>query len=238
MKILAMDTSAKVTSVAVSSENKILAEFNIDTQLTHSQALMPMVEAALSVAAIDLKDIDCFAITTGPGSFTGLRIGMGAIKGLAFALNKPCVSVSTLHALALNLSGVDGIVCAVMDARCNQVYTAIFDSDGDKVTRLCEDKAVTIDELLELLKLYEKRIFFVGDGYDLCYNKVNGSGTLNVKPTYYANRFQKAANVCHIGAGEFLKGNVISADLLVPMYLRMPQAERELKLKKEVSKHS
>lgn len=133
MKILAVDTSAKVTTVAVVDESGIVAEFNSNAKLTHSQTLMPMVEALLSCSKISIDEIDCFACAVGPGSFTGLRIGISAIKGLAFYKNKPCVGVSSLWALAYNLSDIntDRIICAVMDARCNQVYTSIYEASDD-----------------------------------------------------------------------------------------------------------
>lgn len=227
LNILAVDTSAKVTSVAIINEQRILSEFNIDTRLTHSQALMPMINSATTISRVDLSSIDGFAVAAGPGSFTGLRIGIGAIKGMAYALDKPCVSVSTLEALAQNLSECDGIICPVMDARCNQVYTALFDGTGDKITRLCEDMALTIDELLEKLSVYKKNVFFVGDGYDLCYNSAMGVMN-NIRETHSNKRYQRAASVGFASIAHFYSGNVLSASELIPIYLRLPQAEREL----------
>lgn len=221
-----MDTSAKVTSVSIVSDTQVLSEFNIDTKLTHSQALMPMLQAALSCAKLSLDDIDGFAVSSGPGSFTGLRIGIGAIKGLSYASNKPCVAVSTLKALAYNLQGIDGIVCPVMDARCNQVYTAIFESTPSGLVRISKDEAITIDELIENLKSYKKNIFFVGDGADLCYNKSKNC----LESIYLADngrKQQKAAMVGVCALEEFASGNTVSAAELAPVYLRLPQAQRE-----------
>ena len=130
---------------------------------------MPLVEEVLKESGISIKDIDLFAVTNGPGSFTGVRIGISAVKGMADALGKNCLPVSTLEAIAEPLKNEDVIACAVMDARCNQVYTAIFENGN----RLCEDKAVLIDELGEELKQYSKPIIFIGDGASICYEKLN-----------------------------------------------------------------
>lgn len=234
MNILAIDTSAKVSSVAIINDDRILSEFNIDTRLTHSQSLMPMIESVTKIAQININDIDGFSVSTGPGSFTGLRIGIGAIKGLAYALNKPCVGVSALLALATNLSNVDGIICPVMDARCSQVYTAVFDCSNNKLTRLCDDMAISIDDLLTMLKQYKKNIFFVGDGYSLCYNR-SIDVLDNVKETSENIKFQRASSVAFASINDFKNGNTVTATELMPLYLRLPQAERERneRLKKE-----
>ncbi|WMJ23611.1 tRNA (adenosine(37)-N6)-threonylcarbamoyltransferase complex dimerization subunit type 1 TsaB [Paludicola sp. MB14-C6] len=231
MKVLAIDTSAKVASVSIVTETQILAEFNIDTKLTHSQTLMPMLNAALTCANISISDIDAFAVANGPGSFTGLRIGIGAIKGLSYALNKPCTPVSTLKGLAYNLIGYEGIACAVMDARCNQVYTALFEVNQTSITRLTEDTAITIDELGKNLEKFKKNIFFVGDGADLCYNKLK-SVLSNVYLTDASKKYQRAASVGFAAIEDILSNNVCSAANLTPTYLRLPQAQRELLAKK------
>lgn len=226
MKILGIDTSAKVTSVAIIDNERILSEFNIDTKLTHSQSLMPMVDSALSLAALSVNDIDGFAVSVGPGSFTGLRIGIGAVKGLSYTLERPCAAVSAITALAHNLKGVNGIICPVMDARCNQVYTAIFEADGVNVTRLTDDMAISIDDLSNILKEYEKNIFLVGDGADLCYNKFS-SCFVNLFIADSGKKLQRAAAVALCSLKDFEDGNTLSAGELMPLYLRLPQAERE-----------
>ncbi len=226
MKILAVDTSAKVTSISVVTDKQVLAEFNIDTKLTHSQALMPMLDAVLNCAKISLDEIDCYAVSSGPGSFTGLRIGIGAIKGLSYANNKPCVAVSTLKALAFNMQGFDGIICAAMDARCNQVYTAMFESNQNSITRLTPDNAISLDELMESLKIHKKNIIFVGDGADLCYNKAKG----NLDNAYLADalkKYQKASSVGFCAVQYYIDGKTCTAADLMPIYLRLPQAQRE-----------
>ena len=236
MKILAVDTSAKVTSVAVVDESGILAEFNSDTKLTHSQSLMPMVEAMLSCSQISLDDIDGFACAIGPGSFTGLRIGIGAVKGLAYGNHKSCIGISTLDALAYNLKGFDGIVCSVMDARCNQVYTSIFESSKDSLTSLYGDCAISIDELEKLLENYKKTIFLVGDGANLCYNRLEQNFD-NITLSSDLIKFQKASSVGFLALERMKNGLATTASELIPVYLRLPQAQRELLKKREDEIH-
>ncbi len=228
MKILAVDTSAVCASVAVTEGDKILSESSINTALTHSRTLMPMIESCLKNAEIELCDIDYLACSVGPGSFTGIRIGVAAIKGLADATNKSCVPVSTLHALAYNLVGRSCTAVSVMDARCEQVYCAIFKIDGNTVTRLTEDMALKIDELAVKLQSYSD-IVFVGDGAKLCHSKLGYSvASANCV-------FQKGSSVC-FAAREYLSGKEpVAAKDLMPTYLRLPQAERELRAKKGLS---
>lgn len=236
MKILAVDTSAKVTSVAIVDENGILSEFNSHTNLTHSQALMPMINSALSCSKISLNDIDCFACAVGPGSFTGLRIGIAAIKGLAYGQNKPCVGISTLDGLSYNLKGFDGIICAVMDARCKQVYTSIHEFCGEEMTVLHEDNAIKIDELEKILENYKKNIFLVGDGADLCYN-ILGQKLDNVFLSSNLLKFQKASSIGFLALAKLESGQSSQPSDLMPVYLRLPQAQRELIKKQEGEKN-
>lgn len=232
MKILGIDSSAKSASVAVTENGKIISSFYINTGLTHSQTLMPMVDNALKCAGLTLKDIGLIAVNKGPGSFTGIRIGVAAAKGLAFADNIPTVGVSTLESMAYNLLSNNCIACAVMDARCNQVYTALFDITDGKVTRLTEDSAISIDELTENLKKYNKNKIFVGDGAILCYNKsVNAISDVIIAPENV--RYQNAVGVCHV-ASLCDSSSYVRAEELIPEYLRLPQAERELKAKKSL----
>lgn len=225
MIILSVDTSAKVSSVSVVNEDRILVEFNIDTRLTHSQTLMPMLNAVLECSNLTFDDIDYFAVANGPGSFTGLRIGIAAIKGLAFACNKQCIPVSTLKGLAYNLRDLDTIICATMDARCNQVYYALFDFQKKSLIRLCDDKADSIDNLIEHLSSYNKKIIFVGDGAELCYNKAKDI-LQNVSIASIERRYQKASSVGFAAFDDF-EGHKQDASELMPAYLRLPQAERE-----------
>ena len=228
MRILSVDSSSVTASVAITENGKVLAENFINNGLTHSQTLMPMVEKTIQEIGISVKDIDLYAITHGPGSFTGVRIGIASVKGMADALGKQCVAVSTLEAIAEPLKNEDVIACAVMDARCNQVYTAIFNS-GD---RLCEDKAVLIDELGEELKRYDKKIVFIGDGSVLCYEKLC-ENIQNCEVADERIRYVHGSSVGFVAEGKIKNAEEpINSANLVPFYLRLPQAERELKLKK------
>lgn len=230
MKILSIDSSSVSASVAITEDNKKLSEAFLNNGLTHSQTLMPMVEQVLKEGNISIKDIDMFAITNGPGSFTGVRIGIASVKGMADALGKKCMAVSTLEAIAEPLKNEDVIACAVMDARCNQVYAASFCGGN----RLCEDKAVLIDELGEELKSYNKKIVFIGDGAVLCYNKLKDLSD-NVELCDEAVRYIHGSSVGFIAEKKIKNGeNAIDSSALVPFYLRLPQAERELNSKKKL----
>lgn len=235
MKILAIDTSATAASTAICDENKIIGEFFINTKLTHSRTLMPMVESLLANTNLTTTDITAVAVNCGPGSFTGVRISVAAAKGLAFADDLPCIEVSTLESLAYNLQSANGIICSVMDARCSQVYNALFKCDGIKPERLCKDRALSVAELSEELKSYDERIILVGDGAELCYNAMKEL-LPNVELAPISIRFQRASSTAEIAVQKFNDGEVLSAAELMPMYLRLPQAERELKKKMEEKK--
>lgn len=232
MKILSVDSSSVTASVAITENGKVLAENFINNGLTHSQTLMPMVEKTINESGISVKDIDLFAITHGPGSFTGVRIGIASIKGMADALNKKCLPISTLEAIAEPLRNEDVIACAVMDARCNQVYTAIF-NNGE---RLCDDKAVLIDELGEELKQYDKKIVFIGDGSVLCYDKLHEI----IQDCDVADekiRYVHGESIGFVAENKIKNGEEpINSANLVPFYLRLPQAERELNNKNSLKK--
>lgn len=230
MKILSLDSSSVTASVAVTQDGKVLSEKFINNGLTHSQTLMPMVEATLNDSGVSVKDIDLFAITNGPGSFTGVRIGIASVKGMADALKKKCVAISTLEAIAEPLKNDDVIACSVMDARCNQVYTALFNLGN----RLCEDKAVLIDELGEELKQYDKKVVFIGDGSVLCYEKLHEI-IQNCEVAYEKIRYVHGSSVGFVAEDKIKNGEepTDSANL-VPFYLRLPQAERELNNKKSL----
>ncbi len=229
MKILAVDTSAKVSSVAVVQDGKIMSESFMNTGLTHSQTLMPMVKSVLDMANINVSDIDCFAVNNGPGSFTGVRIGVSAIKGMAQPTGKMCVEVSTLESLAYNLLGVECTAVACMDARCAQVYTATFRC-GETVERLTDDEAVAIKDMEEKLKNCEKPIIFVGDGAELCYNYYKDKLTCTLASEFL--RYERATSTAFVAAKKAENGETVTPEKLMPLYLRLPQAERELKKKK------
>ena len=234
MKILSVDSSSVSASVAITENGVTLAENFINNGLTHSQTLMPMVEKTLKDANVSVKDMELFAITNGPGSFTGVRIGIASVKGMADALNKKCVAISTLEAIAEPLKNEDCIACAVMDARCNQVYTAIFENGN----RLCEDKAVLIDELGKELKSYNKKVVFIGDGSVLCYEKLKDVVT-DISIADEDIRYVHASSIGRL-AEEKIKNGEMPTDSakLVPYYLRLPQAERELNNKNSLKKEN
>ncbi len=228
MKILAVESSAISASAAVTENGKILSEVFVSAGLTHSQTLLPMVNSCLETAKLSLADVDALAVANGPGSFTGIRIGVAAVKGLAFPSKKVC-AVSTLEGMAYSLLGADCIACCVMDARCSQVYMALFYC-GEKIERLCEDRAVMIAELPEIIEKFKKDlkkdVILLGDGAELCYNNLK-SVYNNISLSPVSVRFQRASGVAlaaENGAGEFMQ-----PEKLKPVYLRVPQAERELK---------
>ena len=233
MKILAVECSATPASVAILENAKLIASAYTNVKLTHSQTLMPMIESTLSSSKTDINEIDGFAISSGPGSFTGIRIGISAVKGLAAVKKTPCVAVSTLFAMAQNYSDTDCIICAVMDARCNQLYNAIFDIKNGVITRLCEDRALMCDELIEEIKNIsqssDKCVIIVGDGADIFYNAAKD--IKNIKKAHPIRQYQNAVGVGFTSLDAFKKGETLSPNDLLPFYLRLPQAERELKAK-------
>ena len=233
MLILALDSSAAPASAALLEDGKILSEFYINTKQTHSQTLMPMVEHLLKtvrvpVSGIDLFAVTCMAVSAGPGSFTGVRIGVSCVKGLSMTRNISCAGVSTLRAMAENARQLTGIVCAVMDARCGQVYNALFRAEDGKLTRLCDDRALPIAELLEECKTFTEKIYLVGDGAELCYKTFAAIRAELLLPQL---RFQRASGVAMAAQEMVENGQTVTPDALMPIYLRLPQAERELKAK-------
>ena len=234
MLILAFETSAKAASVAVMEGSKLLAESYQNTGLTHSQTLMVMAQDALTQCGKRAADVEAVAVAEGPGSFTGVRIGVAAAKGFAWGKNIPCYGVSTLEAMALHLSVWQGYVCPVMDARRSQVYNALFYVNQGKVTRVCEDRAIALADLKEELKNLREPVFLVGDGSNLCYNTLSKDVPNLVLPAEH-RMHQRAVGVGLGAAAMAESGNGGDGAALSPNYLRLSQAERERaeKLKKE-----
>lgn len=227
MKILAIDSASESVSVCLMDDHKIISEFFLNNKLTHSQTLLPMTKALMNACDLKIKDVDLFAVSTGPGSFTGVRIGVSMIKGLAFAENIPCVSVSTLEAMAYNFLHVDCIVCAALDARCKQVYNGMFEVKGGKVKRLSEDRAISVESLVSELKSYDEKIFLVGNGANLCYNELTPEfENVSLAPELLLH--QRASCIAMIGKIKFAQGKFLSSHSLSPIYLRPSQAERQL----------
>lgn len=234
MILLSIDSSAVAASAALTQDDKILGEFYCNTGLTHSQTLLPMVQCLLQSTKISLKDVDGFAVSAGPGSFTGIRIGIASVKGLAFPLNKPCAGVSTLEVIAWNMGHEECTVCAVMDARCGQVYNAVFRAHGGKLERLTEDRAIFADDLAKECEKYSKPLFLVGDGAKLCYNK-QGFRTIGAFLPPEPLIYQRAGNVAKAAAAVFAEGKEVSPGSLMPVYLRPAQAERALNQKRRIT---
>lgn len=236
MKILALECSAAPCSCCVFEDNKLLGEYFINVKTTHSQTLLPMVNNLLETLKLTVSDIDVFAISKGPGSFTGIRIGISAVKGMAFNKGKVCIGTSTLKSMAYEFVQTNCIVCAVMDARCNQFYNGIFAVQNGTVTEIKKDNALMLEELdkeicsiLQLQKYAELPIILCGDGAELFYEKSSNKSNLVLAPK--TKRLQRATGVACCAA-EMLKNNqILTAEELMPFYLRLPQAERELKKK-------
>ena len=226
MIILAFDGTAKCASCAVLRDEVCLGEYNIDNGLTQSELLLPMAESLMKSLKLEYSDVELFATSVGPGSFTGVRIGAALVKGLAFDRNIPCAEVSTLEALAENASGLRGIIVPAMDARRGQVYTAIFRCDGENLTRLCEDMAISITELGERLREFDEPIYITGDGYEVARKNMSAMG-LKLENTPVALRNESAASVAKVALRQYREGKTVSDVELSPTYLRLPQAERE-----------
>lgn len=224
MKILSVDSSALVASAALCEDGKLLAEYTLNNKNTHSETLLPMIESLLSFFSLSVKDIDVFAVSSGPGSFTGVRIGTATVKGLAFASNKNCIGVSTLEAIAYNLRFHKGLICPVMNARRSQVYTALFRSDGENMERLLDDSAMSIEELDALLAEYGEEVALSGDGYDIC---VQGFSKTSLRFVPEKLRHQSAFSVAEVAYRDILAGKQCSDVELGVDYLRPSQAERE-----------
>ncbi len=235
MKILAIDTSATAASACIAQEDKIIGEFFINTALTHSQTLVPMIEQLSKNTGVPISELDAVAVNAGPGSFTGVRIGVAAVKGISFANNLPCVSVSTLESMAYNLLGEDCIVCSVMDARCSQVYNALFKLNSKNVERICPDRALSLDDLKQELLKYNEKIVLVGDGAELCFRHFENS-LKNAEIAYINRRIQTASSTACVAFKKLSEGDTLSSEELMPTYLRLPQAQRELNKKLGVSK--
>lgn len=223
MLTLAIDSTANTASCALVKDGRMLTLYTVNGLLTHSETLLPMIENSLSKAGVSFDDIDLFAVCDGPGSFTGVRIGVSLIKGLAFGKNKPCVGVSTLAALAKNLEGLGGVTVPVMDARRNQVYTAIFDN-GERKT---EDMLVPLDELYTMLReMGIGEIRLCGDGYDLA-KKFFAEKDIRVIDTPALMIPQNALSCGLLAEEAHASGKILTDKTLSAKYLRASQAERE-----------
>ena len=227
MYILALDSTAIAATVALCDNEKMLSLTTVENGNTHSQTLLPMVEQTLARFELRPTDIELYACSAGPGSFTGVRIGASTVKGLAFGTTIPCLGVSTLEALAQNLIGFDGILCPVMNARRNQVYNALFECKDGVITRLCEDRAIALADLdAELAALPDAPVYLAGDGYDLALSYLKTSAD-RIRKTPVVLRTQNAYSVAQVALALYDNGVRTNDRELVPVYLRPCQAERE-----------
>ncbi len=226
MLIFGTDTCCMAATAALLDESRLLGQIVINHKKTHSQKMMPQVEFLFDQTEINASEVDCFAAAIGPGSFTGVRIGVATVKAMAQAFNKPCVGVSTLHALANNVSVFSGIVCPILDARRGQVYNALF-LGGKDLERICEDRALEMKTLLEELKKRDENVIFCGDAIEVYRGEILnelGDRAVFAQPMQSMNL---AASVAQIALDMAKKGETVSYNQLKPEYIRLSQAERE-----------
>ena len=226
MLILAFETSAKAASVALMDDTKLLGEAYQNTGLTHSQTLMVMAEDVLKQCGKTANDVTAVAVAEGPGSFTGVRIGVAAAKGFAWGACVPCFGISTLEAMAESLGIYEGYVCACMDARRSQVYNALLYLEKGAASRYSEDRAISLAELGQELEHLDGPIFLVGDGSDLTYKTLSGQIEELILPPEHRVH-QRAVGVAILAARQAAQGEAPSGGALTPNYLRLSQAERE-----------
>lgn len=234
MKILSFESSSASASVALTEGETLIAQSFQNCGLTHSRTLLPMAEALLANCGIPLAAVDGFAAASGPGSFTGIRIGVATVKGLAFGLERPCAGVSTLEAMARGLEGLEGSICCVMDARAGQVYNALFTLEGGTLLRLCPDRAIALELLAK--EIGRTTQILVGDGAQLCYTRISESCPgLRLAPPHL--RYPTGYGVARAALPLFDAGKTVSAQELDASYLRAPQAVRARIKKQEDMQH-
>lgn len=236
MKILAMDTSSIVASVAVIENDVLISEYTINYKKTHSQTLMPMIETMNNAINLDLDTLDAIAVASGPGSFTGLRIGAATAKGMAMALNIPIISVPTLDALAYNIIDSTHVICPMMDARRNQVYTALYEYNNEELVSIIEQTAIPIENLVEQINQLNRPVTLLGDGIDIYkpYLIENLKCPFSFAKSHI-NR-QRAGAVGALAINYAKKGYLMSAEKFVPNYIRKSQAEREYEERESIYK--
>jgi tRNA threonylcarbamoyladenosine biosynthesis protein TsaB len=234
MKILGIDSSGLVATVALVEDDNLIAEYTVNNKKTHSQTLLPMLDAVVASSELDLNSIEAIAIAEGPGSFTGLRIGSATVKGLSLALDKPVVPVPTLEGLAYNMWGNQDLICPIMDARRNQVYTALYRfADGNLICEL-EQVPMDIDELLDIVAEKNEKVTFVGDGIKIYGSRIAERLNENMYKLAPAHiNKQRAGSVAVAGMNRYKNGLYVNGDDFAPVYLRKSQAEREREEKKE-----
>lgn len=233
MRILALDSSGLVATVAVIEDENMMAEYTVNYKKTHSQTLLPMLDEIVKMTELDLGTIDAIAVAGGPGSFTGLRIGSATAKGIGLALGKPLIHVPTLDALAYNLYGTDKVICPIMDARRNQVYTGIYEFSNDAFRVMVKQKAVSIDDIVGALNKIGREVIFLGDGVPVYRKRIAEIAEIpySFAPAHLSR--QRAGAVGVLGGEYFRQGKTETAADHQPDYLRLSQAERELAEKQQ-----
>ena len=231
MKLLAIDSSGLVASVAIIEDDNLLGEYTINYKKTHSQTLLPMLDEVAKMIELDKTSLDAIAVSAGPGSFTGLRIGSATAKGLGLALDKPLVHVPTVDALAYNLWGTDKLICPLMDARRQQVYTGLYEFLGEEFHILLEQCAIEIDKIIEKVNEMGRPVIFLGDGTNVYAGEIKKHCNVPFSFAPAGMNKQRAASVALLGKELYEKGKTVSAAEHAPDYLRLSQAERERKEK-------
>lgn len=229
MLIFGIDTCCMAATAAVLSDDRLVAETVVNHKKTHSQKMLPQIDAMLRCAEVSPEEIDCFAAAVGPGSFTGVRIGVATAKAFAQAVQKPCAAVSTLHALANNVRVFDGLICPILDARRGQVYNALF-RGGRGLERLCDDRALALAELLETLLPQEGPVMFLGDGVAVHQAAIRDALGDRARFAPLTQRMNLAGSVAELGAAMYQNGETVPYADLVPQYVRLSQAERDKKI--------
>lgn len=231
MKILALDSSGLVATIAIIEDDVMVAEYTTCHKKTHSQTLIPMLDEIKKMTELDLKSIDAIAVTKGPGSFTGLRIGCATAKGLGLALDCPLVAIPTVDALAYNMYGSSALICPLMDARRDQVYTGLyrFEKRDGVYEMVCELEqcAISIEEIIQIVNTWEQDVIFLGDGVPVYKEKIEELCQVEYSFAPAGLNRQRGASVGLLGAIAYKKGEKVSADSMEPDYLRLSQAERE-----------
>ncbi|MCR5583902.1 MAG: tRNA (adenosine(37)-N6)-threonylcarbamoyltransferase complex dimerization subunit type 1 TsaB [Lachnospiraceae bacterium] len=226
-KILAIEASGLVASCAIATEEKIIGEFSLNLKLTHSQTLLPMVDEVVKRTGTDLNEIDAIAVSGGPGSFTGLRIGSATAKGLGLALNKPIVAVPTTQTIAANIFGFEGVIVPLMDARRSQVYTGIYRNNAEGFTVVRDQMAVSIDEIIDTVNEIGEPVIFLGDGVPVFREMICEKIKVKAQFAPANNSVQRAGSLAVRALDMFQRGLFVPAADHVPDYLRLSQAERE-----------
>ncbi len=226
MKVLGIDSSGMTATVALIEDDKLIAEFTVNNKRTHSETLMPMIDKVLTASETDIRDVELLAIAAGPGSFTGLRIGAATVKGLGMSLDVPVAAIPTCEGLAMNLSGTDRLVCPLMDARRNQVYTGLYRVSGDMPEAVIEQTACDISEIVDKVNEAGEKVIFLGDGAAIFKEYIESNIRVEFSFANANASLQRGASIASLGLLYQKAGKTVSVDEFTPVYLRPSQAER------------